>query len=65
MPRVMFEKKMKDMEEEDDLKEYDELQPDRDMDGDGDVDADDVKANKKAHDNLPSCCQHLEFKEEE
>ena len=27
--------------------------------------ADDVKANKKAHDNLPSCCQHLEFKEEE
>jgi copper chaperone CopZ len=26
--------------------------------------ADDVKANKKAHDNLPSCCQHLEFKEE-
>ena len=27
--------------------------------------ADDVKASKKAHDNLPSCCQHLEFKEEE
>ena len=27
--------------------------------------ADDVKANKKAHDKLPSCCQHLEFKEEE
>ena len=27
--------------------------------------ADDVKANKKAHDNLPSCCQHLEFIEEE
>ena len=27
--------------------------------------ADDVKANKKAHDNLPSCCQHLDFKEEE
>ena len=26
--------------------------------------ADDVKANKKAHDNLPSCCLHLEFKEE-
>ncbi|MAW21560.1 MAG: hypothetical protein CMD16_04105 [Flavobacteriales bacterium] len=25
--------------------------------------ADDVKANKKAHDNLPSCCQHLEFNE--
>ena len=21
--------------------------------------ADDFKANKKAHDNLPSCCQHL------
>jgi len=27
--------------------------------------ADDVKANRKAHDKLPSCCQHLEFKEEE
>ena len=27
--------------------------------------ADDVKANKKAHNNLPSCCQHLDFKEEE
>ena len=27
--------------------------------------ADDVKGNKKAHDKLPSCCQHLEFKEEE
>ena len=27
--------------------------------------ADDVKASKKAHDNLPSCCQHLDFKEEE
>ena len=27
--------------------------------------ADDVKANKKEHDNLPSCCQHLEFKEED
>ena len=27
--------------------------------------ADDVKANKKAHDKLPSCCQHLEFKEED
>ena len=27
--------------------------------------ADDVKANKKAHDNLPSCCQHLDFKEEQ
>ena len=26
--------------------------------------ADDVKASKKAHDNLPSCCQHLDFKEE-
>ena len=26
--------------------------------------ADDVKANKKAHDKLPSCCQHLDFKEE-
>mgnify|MGYP005629405333 FL=1 len=24
-------------------------------------DADDVKANRKAHDDLPSCCQHLEF----
>jgi len=23
--------------------------------------ADDVKANKKAHDKLPSCCQHLDF----
>ncbi len=27
--------------------------------------ADDIKANKKAHDKLPSCCQHLDFKEEE
>ena len=27
--------------------------------------ADNVKANKKAHDKLPSCCQHLEFKEED
>jgi copper chaperone CopZ len=27
--------------------------------------ADDVKGNQKAHDKLPSCCQHLEFKEEE
>ena len=27
--------------------------------------ADDVKGNKKAHDKLPSCCRHLEFKEEE
>ena len=27
--------------------------------------ADDVKANKKVHDKLPSCCQHLDFKEEE
>ena len=27
--------------------------------------ADDIEANKKAHDDLPSCCQHLEFKEEE
>ena len=27
--------------------------------------ADDVKASKKAHDNLPECCQHLDFKEEE
>jgi copper chaperone CopZ len=26
--------------------------------------ADDVKANRKAHDKLPSCCQHLDFKEE-
>ncbi len=23
--------------------------------------ADDVKADKKAHDRLPSCCRHLEF----
>ena len=27
--------------------------------------ADNVKASKKAHDNLPECCQHLDFKEEE
>lgn len=27
--------------------------------------ADDVMASKKAHDNLPSCCQHLDFKEGE
>ena len=26
--------------------------------------ADDVQANKKAHDKLPSCCQHLDFTEE-
>ena len=26
--------------------------------------ADDVKGNKKAHDKLPSCCRHLDFKEE-
>ena len=26
--------------------------------------ADDIKADKKAHDKLPSCCQHLDFKEE-
>ena len=25
--------------------------------------ADDVQANKKAHDKLPSCCQHLDFTE--
>ena len=25
--------------------------------------ADDVKADKKAHDKLPLCCQHLDFKE--
>ena len=26
---------------------------------------DTLKANKKAHDNLPLCCQHLNFKEDE
>jgi periplasmic mercuric ion binding protein len=26
--------------------------------------ADDVKANEQAHDNLPSCCQHLDFEGE-
>ena len=25
--------------------------------------ADDVKADKKAHDKLPLCCQHIEFEE--
>tara|TARA_B100001758_G_C18086704_1_gene441099 strand:+ start:145 stop:495 length:351 start_codon:yes stop_codon:yes gene_type:complete len=25
--------------------------------------ADDVKADKKAHDKLPLCCQHLDFKD--
>ena len=25
--------------------------------------ADDVKADKQAHDKLPLCCQHLDFKE--
>jgi hypothetical protein len=46
MMQEKFAKKIAqlDEEEEDGLKEYDELQPDRDMDGDGDVDADDVKA---------------------
>ncbi len=27
--------------------------------------ADNVKASQKAHDNLPECCQHLDFKEGE
>ena len=27
--------------------------------------ADAIKANKNAHDKLPTCCQHLDFKEEE
>ena len=26
--------------------------------------ADDIKADKKAHDKLPLCCQHLDFKDE-
>ena len=25
--------------------------------------ADDIKADKKAHDKLPLCCQHIEFEE--
>jgi hypothetical protein len=40
--KSMLSMKLQEMEEED-IKEYAELQPDRDMDGDGDVDADDVK----------------------
>jgi hypothetical protein len=61
--KEMFEKKMKDMEKEDDLKEYDELQPDRDMDGDGDVDADDVKAMSEAE--LEELLKELDEAEEE
>jgi hypothetical protein len=47
MMQEKFAKKIAQLdeeEEEDELKEYKELQPDRDMDGDGDVDAADVKA---------------------
>jgi len=42
--KSMLSMKLQEMEmEEEDIKEYAELQPDRDIDGDGDVDADDVK----------------------
>jgi hypothetical protein len=61
--KEMFEKKMKSMEEEDDLKEYAETQPDRDMDGDGDVDADDVKAMSEAE--LEELLKELNEAEEE
>jgi hypothetical protein len=61
--KEMFEKKMKSMEEEDDLKEYAETQPDRDMDGDGDVDADDVKAMEEAE--LEELLKELNEAEEE
>ena len=61
--KEMFEKKMKDMEEEDDLKEYAELQPDRDMDGDGDVDAEDAKAMSEAE--LEELLKELDEAEEE
>ena len=61
--KEMFEKKLSEMEEEDDLKEYDELQPDRDMDGDGDVDAEDVKAMSEAE--LEELLKELDEAEEE
>ena len=38
----MLAAKLNEMEMEEDLDEYAEMQPDRDMDGDGDIDADDV-----------------------
>jgi hypothetical protein len=41
--KSMLSMKLQEMEMEEDIMEYAELQPDRDMDGDGDVDADDVK----------------------
>jgi hypothetical protein len=61
--KEMFEKKMKSMEEEDDLKEYAETQPDRDMDGDGDVDAEDAKAMSEAE--LEELLKELNEAEEE
>ena len=61
--KEMFEKKMKDMEEEDELKEYAETQPDRDMDGDGDVDAEDAKAMSESE--LEELLRELDEAEEE
>ena len=61
--KEMFEKKMKDMEEEDELKEYAETQPSTDMDGDGDVDADDVKAMSESE--LEELLRELDEAEEE
>jgi len=61
--KEMFEKKMKDLEEEEDLQEYAETQPDRDMDGDGDVDADDVKAMSESE--LEELLRELDEAEEE
>ena len=61
--KEMFEKKMKDMEDEEEMNEYVETQPDRDMDGDGDVDADDVKAMSESE--LEELLRELDEAEEE
>lgn len=61
--KEMFEKKMKDLEEEKDLQEYAETQPDRDMDGDGDVDAADVKTMEESE--LEELLRELDEAEEE
>ena len=61
--KEMFEKKMKDMEDEEEMNEYAETQPDRDMDGDGDVDAEDVKAMSESE--LEELLRELDEAEEE
>ena len=61
--KEMFEKKMKDMEDEEEMNEYAETQPDRDMDGDGDVDAEDAKAMSESE--LEELLRELDEAEEE